>query len=153
MTEPQRPADLSRATLSDLLQLQEGYASGVDSLKARLAEVKAEVSRRYAASAVQTLGQLGKEHGSGKLELQDGFAVKYKVDREVKWDSAALMAVAQTLPWERVRQIFKIEFSVPEKIYAGIAAAAPELAQRIDAARTTKIKEPSVTLVKEEPLA
>lgn len=143
------PADLSRASLSDLLQLQDGYASGAKSLKAKGDLVQAELVRRFAVSATQALAQNGKGHGSGKLELQDRMAVKYDVKQEVKWDSAKLQAVAQTLPWERVAAIFKIEFSVPEKIYAGIAAVAPELREKIDDARTTTIKPAKLTLVQE----
>jgi hypothetical protein len=152
MTDIKSPADLSRTTLSDLHQLQDGYADGIAALKRRADEVKAELARRYAASAAQALEQQGKDHGSGKLALQDGFVAKYKVDQEIKWDSDALMAVAQTLPWERVVAIFKIAFSVPEKIYAGIAALSPELRQKIDEARTTKIKPAVITLEKEEGL-
>lgn len=150
MSEPASPPDLRRASLSDLLQLQDGYASGVESLKARLQTVKDELARRYAESAKQALAQRDKEHGSGTLPLQDGFAVKFKVDREVKWDSDALMAVAQTLPWERVTALFKIAFSMPEDIYKGVSALSPELRAKIDAARTTKIKPPAITLVKED---
>lgn len=141
-----------RASLSELLQLQDGYTSGVASLKTKLDMVKAELARRYAESAKQALEQLGKDHGSGKLALQDGFVAKYKVDQKIEWDSDALMAVAQTLPWERVQAIFKIVFSVPEKIYAGIAALSPELREKIDAARTTTLKPAAITLEKEEQL-
>jgi hypothetical protein len=144
---------LERASLSELLDLQTGYADGAAKLKARLDAVKAELARRYGESAKQALTQQDKEHGSGKLALQDGFAVEYKIDREVKWDSDKLMAVAQTLPWERVQALFKIAFSMPEKIYAGVAALSPELREKIDAARTTRIKDPAITLRKEEPLA
>lgn len=139
---------LERASLSELLDLQDGYASGAANLKSKLDLVKAELQRRYSESAKQALMQNGKTHGSGKLELQDRLALKYDVKQEVKWDSAVLMGIAQTMPWERVKGIFKIEFSVSETIYKGIAATDAELLKRIDAARTTKIKEPALTLVK-----
>lgn len=144
------PPDLRRASLSDLLQLQDGYKSGVASLKSKLDAVKEELARRYGESAKQALIQQDKEHGSGSLPLQDGFTAKYKVDREVKWDSDKLMAVAQTLPWERVQALFKIVFSMPEKIYAGVSALSPELRAKIDEARTTTIKPPAIELVKED---
>lgn len=149
MEQSTSPPDLRRASLSDLLDLQGGYEDAVVKFKARIAAVQEELSFRYASSAVAALVQQGKEHGSGKLPLQDGFAVTYKVDREVKWDSEKLLAVAQTLPWERVNAIFKIGFSVPEAIYKGIAAAAPDLREKIDEARTTTIKPAKLSLVKE----
>lgn len=141
---------LERASLSELLELQDGYTSSIASFKARLATVKAELGRRFSESARMTLAQRGKEHGSGSLPLQDGFVAQYKVDREVKWDSDRLMAVAQTLPWSRVQQLFKVEFSMSETIYKGLAAIAPEdMMAKIDDARTTTIKEPALKLVKE----
>lgn len=150
MDQPDLQPALERASLSELLQLQDGYASSIATFKGRADAVKAELQRRYAASAMQALQQKGKAYGSGKLPLQDRMAVKYDAKQEVKWDSAALQAIAQTLPWERVQALFKIEFSMSETIYKGIAAAAPELRGKIDAARTTTIKPPAVTLVKEE---
>lgn len=150
MKNDELPPALERASLSDLIDLQDGYTSSIATFKDRLTAVKAELSRRFAESATRALAQKGKGYGSGKLALQDRMAVKYDVKQEVKWDSAALQAVAQTLPWERVKALFKIEFSMSETIYKGIAAIAPELCEKIDAARTTIIKPPAVTLVKEE---
>lgn len=147
------PPDLGRASLSDLLQLQTGYVDAIDKFKGRLAAVKDELGARYGESAKHALAQKQKEHGTGKLPLQDGFVAEYKIDREVKWDSDKLMAVAQTLPWERVQALFKIVFSMPEAIYAGVSALSPELRAKIDEARTTKIKPATITLTKEGPLA
>jgi hypothetical protein len=153
MTQLELPPALERASLSDLLDLQEGYAASIATFKARADAVKAELTRRLGMSAIQTLQQKGKDHGSGSMQLQDGIVAKFKVDQEIKWDSDKLMAVAQTLPWEQVNAIFKIAFSIPEKTYAGIASLRPELRAKIDDARTTKIKAPAITLAKEEPLA
>lgn len=141
--------DLTKATLPVLLQLQDGYTSSIASFKGRLDQVKAELANRYGESAKRTLEQKGKEHGTGSLPLQDGFKAKFKVDREIKWDSGALMAVAQTLPWERVNALFKIEFSMSEDIYKGVSALSPDLREKIDGARTTRIKPAAITLVRE----
>lgn len=144
---------LQRASLPELKQLQDGYESGVKSLTDKRNAVRAELVRRFGQSAVQSLAQKDKTHGSVTLDLQDRFRIKGDVKQEVKWDSAALMAIAKTLPWERVTQLFKIDFSMSETVYKGIAAAAPELRERIDAARTTKIKEPSLRIEQEDSLA
>lgn len=146
MTEQQGIESLSIAALFALQKLTETKAVEV---KAQAAEVAAEISRRFADSAKQSLTQAGKEHGTITLPLQDGFIVKGKVDKKVEWDSAKLQAVAQTLPWERVAAMFKIEFSMPEAIYKGIAAFSPEMRAQIDAARTTTYSEPKLALSKE----
>lgn len=145
--------DLKSAPLGALLTEQALITAAELDTKLRKAALREELSRRFAASGIQALAQQNKEHGTTTLELQDRFKVKVERKQEVKWDSAALMAVAQTLPWERVRQLFKIDFSMSETIYKGIAAAAPELREKIDAARTTTLKEPTATLIREEPLA
>jgi hypothetical protein len=144
---------LERASLSELLQAQTWYDDGAKLMKERLGEVKAELARRFGESARQALAQQGKEHGSGKLELQDRFAVKFDVKRTVKWDSDKLFAVAQTLPWERVQKLFKIDFSMSETVYKGIEALAPDLCKQIDDARTTETKAPVITLIKEDACA
>jgi hypothetical protein len=141
---------LERASLSELLQLQDGYTSGVASLKARLDAVKASCPGRYAESAKQALKQKGKEHGSGSLSCRIGFAAKYDVEAGSEVGQRGAHGDRSDAALGARRRLFKIVFSVPEAIYKGIAAVAPELREKIDAARTTKIKPPAVTLVKEE---
>lgn len=142
--------DITKATLPELLAEQEAAVAAATAAKARTANVKAELQRRYSASATMALGQAGKDHGTVSLPLQDGFKVKADVKQTVKWDSGKLMAIAQTLPWERVEALFKIEFSMPEKIYAGVSALSPDLRAKIDEARTTTVAAPAITLIKED---
>lgn len=140
-------AKLPSATLGELLELQTGYAEGVASLKRNLDAVKAELARRYASSAKQALDQQDKTHGTVTLGLQDGFAAKCDVKQSVKWDSAKLMGIAQSMPWDAASALFKIEFSMAEAVYKNVAD--PALKAKLDAARTTKLAEPVVTLTRE----
>lgn len=142
--------DMSRLPLSKIHELTEQANADAASAKARLAAIKNELGRRFGESVKQALDQQGKEHGTVTLPMQDGFTLKGERKQTVKWDSAKLMGIAQTLPWERVQQLFKIEFSMSETIYKGIGAAAPELRERIDAARTTTLGDPVATLKKED---
>ena len=116
--------------------------------KEDVAVVKAELERRYSESAKRFIAEAGKTHGTATLPLQDGMSAKIEIKQTVKWDSAKLQAVARELPWERVEAMFKIAFSMPEAIYKGIAALSPEMRQKIDAARTTVISEPSIVLTR-----
>jgi len=118
-------------------------------VKGRLDDLNAEVAKRLGESIKKALADDGKEHGTANLSLQDGITAKGVVDKKVEWDSAKLLAIAQTMPWNRAVAVFKIVFSVPEKIYAGIKAVDPDLLKLIDAARTTKHGEPKITLIKE----
>lgn len=141
--------DLSTLPIADLFAEQTIAVEHIAAAKARTDSIKAELARRFAESAKQALDQAGKSHGSISLPLQDGFTAKTDTKQKVDWDSDALQAVAATLPWERVVALFKIKFTMSETIYKGVAALSPELREKIDAARTTTIAEPVVTLTKE----
>lgn len=141
--------ELGSLTLPQLYDAQQRAIAEAVAAKSLVAEIGAEASKRFGASAVNALKQTGKDHGSIILPLQDGYAVKAELRRTIKWDSAGLMAVAKTLPWDRVEAMFKIEFSMPEAIYKGVAAFSPEMREKIDAARTTKVGEPILLIAKE----
>lgn len=142
--------DIASATLADLLAEQDAAAQDLAAAKGRVLRVSQELERRFGDSVKRTLEQAGKTHGTTTLELQDGFAAKADIKQTVKWDSEALQAIAQTLPWERVAALFSITFKMSETIYKGVSALSPELREKIDAARTTVIGAPSVTLTKKE---
>jgi hypothetical protein len=141
-------ADLTAATLPTLYQWQTAAAAMLAQAQAGVTAIHAELQRRLAESAKRSLDQLGKSHGSVTLELQDGFSAKTETKQTVTWDSEKLQAIAKTLPWERAVAIFGIKFSVSETIYKGISASDPALGARLDDARTTKVGEPSVVLIK-----
>ena len=145
----ERAEALARLSLQDIYARRTAAVTEMAHMKAAVDELNAEIQRRFEASAVSAFGQAGKDSGQLKLSLQDGFALECKIDKKVEWDSDKLMAVAQTMPWDRVQAIFKIAFAVPEKIYGGIAAVDPGLKAKIDDARTVKLSPVKVTLVKE----
>lgn len=140
--------DLATHSLHDLLMEQDAAAFDTAAAKGRTLRVAQELQRRFGESAKAALAQSGKDHGSITLPLQDGYSVKADAKQTVKWDSAKLQAVAQTLPWERVNALFGIKFSMSETIYKGVSALSPELRAKIDAARTTTIGEPSIVLTR-----
>lgn len=141
-------SDITGCPLAFLLAEQDAAAQDLAAAKGRALRVSQELQRRYGESAKQALAQADKTHGTTTLQLQDGYAAKADVKQTVKWDSAKLQALAQTLPWERVAALFKIKFEMSETIYKGVSALSPELRAQIDAARTTVIAEPAVTLTK-----
>lgn len=140
--------ELSRLSLADLLMEQDAAALDTSAAKGRTLRVQQELQSRFAAGAKHALEEAGKAHGSISLPLQDGFVAKADAKQTVKWDSDALQAVAQTLPWERVIALFNIKFAMSETIYKGVSALSPELRAKIDLARTTTIGEPSITLTR-----
>lgn len=139
---------LATFSLPDLLMEQDAAAFDTAAAKGRTLRVQQELQARFAESAKQALAQADKTHGAVSLPLQDGFIAKADSKQTVKWDSAKLQEVAQTLPWDRVNALFGIAFKMSETIYKGVAALSPELRKQIDAARTTSIAEPAITLTR-----
>jgi hypothetical protein len=117
-------------------------------VKDRIATVQAELNDRFAKSVVKSLADQDKQSGTVNLPLQDGMTVKGVVSKKVDWDSVRLLSIAQSMPWEKVAKLFKIEFSVPEKVYEGISVADEDLKKRLDAARTVTYPAPKITLEK-----
>lgn len=146
MLQITRPiASLTPADLYDLLTDAGLEAAKV---KERVATVQAELNDRFAQSVVKSLADQDKQSGTVNLQLQDGMSVKGVVSKKVEWDSVRLLSIAQSMPWEKVAKLFKIEFSVPEKIYEGIAVADEELKKRLDTARTVTYPAPKISLEK-----
>ena len=147
--ETSESVDLSGHTYSQLHSALNDAAIDAAANKAWVASLNGEISKRLGESVLKSLADDGRVHGTVNLFLQDGVTAKGVVDKKVDWDSAKLLAIAQTMPWDRVAAIFKITFSVPEKIYDGIKAVDDELGKRIDGARTTKPSAPKITLSKD----
>lgn len=145
---PPAATEHAAMTLPQLHAALEFRTKEMTDAKARAAIIAAEIHSRLESSAKQAFEQADKTHGQMKLSLQDGLAAEVKIDRKVDWDSTKLQAVAQTLPWDRVKEMFKITFSMPEAIYKGVSALDPELRAKIDAARTETFGIPKITLVR-----
>lgn len=141
-----QPIELTTATYAELLAEQDAAAQDTAAAKGRTLRLTQELQRRLGESGKAALLQADKTHGTTSLQMQDGMVAKVEVKQTVKWDSAALQELAQTLPWERVNAMFSIKFSMSETIYKGIAAFSPEMRAKIDAARTTTLGEPSIVL-------
>lgn len=143
-------ATLKTLTLAQLFDEQAKAAAETIAAKNHVAAVRQELADRFGASGQRALATMGKDAGTTTLDLQDGYGAKVEVKKTVDWDSKKLMEVARTLPFATVEKLFSIKFSVPETIYKGIDAVAPELRQQIDAARTERLSAPAVSLTKKE---
>lgn len=118
--------------------------------KAQIATLQTEIDARLGDSVKRAYEQADKQHGTLTLELQDGLKAKADVSKTVKWDSGVLMDIASNLSWDRVSALFKVEFSMSETVYKGIAAADPDLKKKVDKARLVKFGEPKITLVRDQ---
>lgn len=148
-TEGEAPKALADYNFSELQSELAGVKTVVEDFLGRAKGLQDEISLRLAPAIKAAMDATEKTHGviTGPLPLSNTHTLKLDVGKSVKWDSAKLQAIAQTLPWARVEAIFKIDFSVSEAIYKGIKAVAPELAEKIEDARTVTYGTPKVSLV------
>ena len=126
-------------------------------IKMRLKEVAAMIDTQTAEAVQAAVKASGKTHGviytdamNGGFGTNRSFTGKVDIAKKVKWDSAKLLKVAMDMPWAQVQKLFKLEASVPERIYEGIEAIDPVLFKKIEEARTVELSPPKVTLVEED---
>lgn len=146
-----RPAESSLAELGypALQATLQAAEEDIACCRAWLARVQMEVDRRLWDSAKAAFDQSGKDSGTMTLQVQGGVVAKVDISKTVKWDSAKLLEVSKSMDWNRVQSLFKIDFSVPENTYKAIKDVDPELAAKLDEARTVKLGDPKIKLIKE----
>jgi hypothetical protein len=112
--------------------------------KGDIAEIEAELARRFAPGLTMKLGRDGKQSGTTSTEVE-GFKVKGAISKTVKWDEKALQKIAAEMPsLEEIEHYMRIKFSVPESIYKAIPPG--DLRDAVDAARVTKYSEMRISL-------
>jgi hypothetical protein len=138
---------LDNTPLSTLHRHKARLAIEIAAAKATMDIIDAEIARRYGTHVRSAYINAGKEHGTVNLPLEDGWALKASITKRVKYDSTVLMDVAAKMDWGKARTVFKIELSVPEKMYSSLAGLDPELKKAIDVGRTVETGEPKIELV------
>lgn len=113
--------------------------------KIRKSEVQGELDRRLGQQLDAALAASGKDTGTASIDLPGGGTAKRTTKKDVKYDGAALIGIASTMPWEVANNLFKITATLPEANYAGLIAN-PELKAKIDAARTVTPKTEAIKL-------
>ena len=138
--------DLTGLGYAALMDIIAEAKDELESQKAWIATIQDEIDVRLAPSVAAAIREAGKQHGTINLPIQGGLIAKGEISKSVVWDSAKLIEIAQTMPWERVSAVFNIKFSVSEKTWDGIVAVGGPLADKIKAARTVKYSAPKVTI-------
>ena len=136
---PRPTTEMSLAELQGYISMHE---ENIEGSKRRLEELTGELRRRFEPTLKEALAKQDKQSGQHTFEA-DGYKLTGEIRATVKWDSAALEQIASTLPYEQVKRMFKIEFSMPEKVFQSINE--PKLLDRLIDARTVKYSEPKVS--------
>lgn len=144
---------LGSANIKELRELVERDAElGVEIKEAQaarklIAERLLAVANSTGENAFDALDPAEARAGTQTIVFKshDADGTEYRLTGEVKktvdWDSKALLAAAAALPWDTVQEIFKIEFSVPEKTWNAIKEGAfvtDDTRAAIAAARSVK---------------
>jgi hypothetical protein len=132
----------AKPTLTELRDIIAANKALIDAAKAKISEAEAGIIAEHGALFEKHLQETGLTHGQHSTEI-DGVKLTFKIGQRVDWDSNVLESIANTLPWEQVRRIMKIEFSVPEKNFKALEDN--ELKDRLMDARTVKYGNPSVS--------
>lgn len=136
-----------------LVQLKNNAAT----MKAEVKEVDDELAARYGEFAAKCFEEDDKKHGQLTVFVpaEPKFSLKAEISKKVVWDSGMLEGIiteqmnAGKLTWPQVQKLFKIEFSIAEKIYSALDAANPDLKKAVDDARTVIYGDaPKLTLMR-----
>lgn len=114
------------------------------STQQKIARLNKELTIRVHETVKAAYADAQKEDGTLTVKSVPGVVVKGSISKKVEWDQTKLMALASTLPWDKVQHYFKLEFSVPEAIFKAVEPG--PMRDALVAARTVKRGDLSVTV-------
>jgi hypothetical protein len=138
-------ATYTPAQLLASLAEADAHAQAAKQIKA---EVESALRFRYSLQLSNAKAQAN--GNTAHVDLPDGFKLTAETKNDVKWDSARLLAIAETMAWPTVKQMFKIELSMGAETYRAVSLADPELGKRLQEARTVTPKDQPLKLVRVE---
>lgn len=144
MTQPAAYDQMSLDALAGIIDIATRQQETAAEL---IGAVRAELDRRYGGAVREAIAAKG-GFGTVKVPLPDGFELHGETRKMVSYDTEKLLALGRSLTWDEFRQLFKIELSVSEKVFAGVAAVSPILAEQITDARTVTPRPAPLKLVR-----
>lgn len=175
--EAGRLAALHRCSDQELLDRQEGHEIAAGMSNARASEIGDILKERHHTQAEDAFDAADKSSGEMTLDhpSNPNLKIKAKISKTVSWDGSKVEAFISWLMspkatpeeiaaatvkgepapggrgwgYDKIKQAFKITFSVPEKTYAALGLD-EDMKARLDPARTIKFGDLSVQLVQIE---
>jgi len=136
--------DIRKFSLVRLTADRQEFRDAIVGFNAVLADIQNEIDRRFSNAGKLALDTAGKDYGTITREVENGYKIKADIKQTVKWDGAALQAIAADMTWEKIQHWFKIDFSVPEAKFKAIEPG--PFRKAIEKARTTKLSPIKITL-------
>lgn len=137
--------DYTKLSLQELRSLSADINETITAQKQMVEAINKELLHRFGGALFEKMEAANKTTGEISHEF-DGIKLTLAVKPKVKWDNDALRSIASNLPIETVDKVFKIEFSVPERIYNALTDR--DLVKVLNEARTVEIPEPKVSFSK-----
>ena len=151
-TNQPTPESLQLMKLDELIDYKGAVLAQLNEAKTAGKMLEAEIDRRFDDNVAAAYAAQDKQHGTIRIPMEDNTEVVASTSKTVNWDQAALKAIAASMDWPTVNHFFSIKFSVPEKVYTGLAPDDPRKAA-FDAARTVKYGTPSISIQRADKLA
>ena len=104
-----------------------------------------EITRRFIGKSGAAYKLAGKEHGTVRADLHEGFTLKADISKTVKWDQKKMKVLASTLEWAQVEHLFDITFKVKETIFKALMPG--EVKDALTDAREVKFGDPKLVLL------
>ncbi|CAB4150073.1 hypothetical protein UFOVP549_39 [uncultured Caudovirales phage] len=135
------PRPVTEMSLGEIQGYISMHETNIEGSKRKLEELNGEIRRRFEDVLVDALSKQDKQSGQHTFEAE-GFKFTGEIKSTIKWDSPALERIAMQLPYDQMRNTFKIEFSVPEKVFKSITDQ--KLVDLLIEARTVKYSDPKI---------
>lgn len=136
---------MTQKTTAELRTISVELEEVIDAAKRTQEEIAQVLLNRHAKRFQDELTSAGKQDGEMTREV-DGEKLTFAIKAKVKWDSKTLQDVASGLPQDLVFKVFKIDFSVPERIFKALTDDA--LIDQISKARTVEYTQPKIVFAK-----
>ena len=136
---------MTQKTTAELRTISVELEEVIDAAKRTQDEIAQVLLNRHAKRFQDELATAGKQDGEMTREV-DGEKLTFAIKAKVKWDSKTLQDVASGLPQDLVFKVFKIDFSVPERIFKALTDDA--LIGQISKARTVEYTQPKIVFAK-----
>jgi len=144
-------ADITLVPLPELKKEYDRLMTEYNAVTKRIGDqvniIMVEVNRRHLETMREALTHKGKDHGTVTDSIE-GVPLKMEVRQTVKWDGAKLKEAFKQIPPEQAQLLFKVDLSVPEKMFNGCTD--PAIKALLVDARTITFSTPKIVFGEEK---
>ena len=137
---------LENCTLRQMREMIERSDLIINTQKENKDTILNELKRRFESTQKALLKGEGKEGGATTFHEEE-CKLKFEIPKKVKWDSEMLAKIGNHIPPVIRMRLFKVEISIPEKMFDGLTDA--NLISELSLARTVEYGDAKVSFCKD----